>query len=183
MVSEISWADGAKTWNFQLLNWCLDQRMLEVWPPQKWGFWCQMKIWGQKNIKGGPKKWRKLFFWKRATLIFYLKSYKASVNLMGTSCTGICLEHQLLIFWFTRRGVSDKVLAMIWHKLWITGGLKLKHPLRDIFQIKCKVKVKFFSNVKKKLCHILYHCALTTLLLEMQLHLKTKILSAWWNWR
>ena len=29
----------------------------------------------------------------------------ASVNLMGTSCTGICLEHQLSIFWLTRRGV------------------------------------------------------------------------------
>ena len=40
---------------------------------------------------------------KKAHLIFYLKLYMASVNLMVTSCTGICLEHQLSIFWL--RGV------------------------------------------------------------------------------
>ena len=107
MVFKISGADGAKTWNFQLLNRCSDQRMLEVWPPQKWGFWCQIRFWGPKNIKGGPKKWKKLFFSKRANLIFYLKSYLASVNLMGTSFTGICLKHQLLIFWLTRRGLRS----------------------------------------------------------------------------
>ena len=42
---------------------------------------------------------------KKAHLIFYLQSYMPSVNLMGTSCKGICLEHQLSIFWFMRRGV------------------------------------------------------------------------------
>ena len=111
MVSEISGADGAKTWNFQLLNRCSDQRMLEVWPPQKWGFWCQIRFWGPKNIKGGPKKWKKLFFSKRANLIFYLKSYMASVDLMGTSCTGICLEHQLSIFQLMRRGVCCPIMV------------------------------------------------------------------------
>ena len=29
----------------------------------------------------------------------------ASLDLMGTSCTGICQEHQLSIFRLTRRGV------------------------------------------------------------------------------
>ena len=29
------------------------------------------------------------------------------VDLMGTSCTGICLEHQLSIFWLTRRGMDN----------------------------------------------------------------------------
>ena len=32
-----------------------------------------------------------------------------SVNLIGTSCTGICLEHQLSIFWLMRRGVTGRV--------------------------------------------------------------------------
>ena len=107
MVSEISGVDGAKTWNFQLLNRCSDQRMLEVRPPQKWGFWCQIRFWGPKNIKKGPKKWKKLIISKTAHLIFYLKSIMSSVNLMGTFCTGSCLVHWLLIFWFTRRGVNN----------------------------------------------------------------------------
>ena len=105
MVSEISRAEIAKTENFQLLNHGSDQRMLEVWPPQKWGFWCQRRFWSPKKVIGGPKKWKKLFFSKTAHPTIYLKSNMSSVNLMGTSCSGICLGHWLLIFWFTRRAV------------------------------------------------------------------------------
>ena len=106
MDSEISRAEIAKTENFQLLNHDLDQRMLEVWPPQKWGFWCQRRFWSPKKVIGGPKKWKKLFFSKTAHPTIYLKSNMSSVNLMRTSCSGICLGHWLLIFWFTRRAVS-----------------------------------------------------------------------------
>ena len=51
-----------KRWNFQLLNHCSDQRMLEVWPPQKWGFWCQIRFWSPKKVIGGPKNWKKNCF-------------------------------------------------------------------------------------------------------------------------
>ena len=39
----------------------------------------------------------------------------ASVNLMGTYLTGICIEHQLLIFWFTRRGVTWRQGQLLKH--------------------------------------------------------------------
>ena len=39
----------------------------------------------------------------------------ASVNLMGTYFTGICIEHQLLIFWFTRRGVTWRQGQLLKH--------------------------------------------------------------------
>ena len=65
MVFKISGADGAKMWNFQLLNRCSDQRMSEVWPPQKWGLWCHKRFWSPKNIKGGPQKWNKTVFLKK----------------------------------------------------------------------------------------------------------------------
>ena len=89
--------------NSETINWIKEFKKYD--PPQKWGFWCQIRFWSPKIIKGGTKKWKKLFFSKRANLIFYLKSYMASVDLMGTSCTGICLEHQLSIFWLMRRGL------------------------------------------------------------------------------
>ena len=44
------------------------------------------------------KNEEKCFSQKKAHLIFYLKLCMASVNLILTSFTGICLEHQLLIF-------------------------------------------------------------------------------------
>ena len=77
--------------------------------PPKVRFLMSNKVLGSK--KGGPQKWKKLFFSKKACLIFYRKSYIESVNLMGTSFTGICLEHQLLIFWFTWRGVFLNVVT------------------------------------------------------------------------
>ena len=68
------------------------------------------KVLQSKKYQRGPQKMKKkLFFSKKAYIMFYLKSYMASVNLMGTSFTGICLEHQLSIFWFTRRGVLSTV--------------------------------------------------------------------------
>ena len=81
--------------------------------PQKWGFWCQIKLLSPKKVIGGPKKWKKLFFSKTAHPTIYLKSNMSSVNLMRTSCSGICLGHWLLIFWFTRRAVARG--CTLWH--------------------------------------------------------------------
>ena len=90
---------------FSTLKPWLGSKNVRSMTPQKWGFWCQRRFRSPKKVIGGPKKWKKLFFSKTAHPTIYLKSNMSSVNLMGTFCTGICLLHWLLIFWFTRQGV------------------------------------------------------------------------------
>ena len=39
--------------------------------PQKWGFWCQIRFCSLKNIKGGPKKWKKNFFSQKRHILCF----------------------------------------------------------------------------------------------------------------
>ena len=87
-----------------------------------------------------------MFFSKRANLIFYLKSYMPSVNLMGTSCTGICLEHQLSIFLLTRRGVHCAVRIV---KNVMPFHLITLHQILMAFWYKRNLKVSRMIMVKR----------------------------------
>ena len=88
-----------------LLNHCLDQRILEVWSPSKLGFLMPIWVLEVKKFSGNPKKWKKnCFSQKWSNQFFFQQTNLTLVNLMGTYWTGICLGPSLLVFQLTRRG-------------------------------------------------------------------------------
>ena len=59
----------------------------------------------QKKFQRTPKNEKKVFLKKGQTNFFFQQTNLASVKLMGTYCTGICLRPSLLIYQFMNRGV------------------------------------------------------------------------------
>ena len=65
MVSENFWGRWCKNVEFSTPKPMLGSKNVRSMTPQKWGFWCQIRFLGPKNIKGGPKKWKKTVFLKK----------------------------------------------------------------------------------------------------------------------
>ena len=79
-----------------------------------WGGWCQNMEFSTPKLMLRSKNVRSMRFWvPKISKGAQKNENMTSVNLMGTSFTGICLVHQLLIFGFIRRGLPGEWLLCV----------------------------------------------------------------------